>query len=147
MATEVQNHSDTNSVAGLVSGIVTDVQDLIKQQLHLTRKEIEADFRKTREAASLLVIGLGIVFFGTFALCLMLAHLIHHLTIPAAERLAYDPATIPLWGCYGIVAAVFLVVGGGMAFAGKKKFDSFNPLPDESAQVLKENIEWIANKK
>jgi len=24
---------------------------------------------------------------------------------------------------------------------------SFNPLPEESAQVLKENIEWIANKK
>lgn len=145
MATEVQNHTDTNSVAALVSGIVTDVQDLIKQQLHLTRKEIEADFRKTREAASLLVIGLGVAFFGGFALCLMLAHLIHFLAIPAG--VVKDAATIPLWGCYGIVAAVFLVVGGGMAFAGKKKFDSFNPLPDESAQVLKENIEWIANKK
>jgi len=145
MATEVQNHTDTNSVAALVSGIVTDVQDLIKQQLHLTRKEIEADFRKTREAASLLVIGLGVAFFGGFAFCLMLAHLIHFLAIPAG--VVKDPATIPLWGCYGIVAAVFLVAGGGMAFAGKKKFDSFNPLPDESAQVLKENIEWIANKK
>jgi len=144
MATEVQNRQDTASVATLVSGIVTDVQDLIKQQLQLTRKEIEADFRKTREAASLLVAGLGVLFFGGFALCLMLAHLIHFLTTPVAVR---DPASIPLWGCYGIVAVLFLVVGGGMAFAGKKKFDSFNPLPDESAQVLKENIEWIANKK
>jgi len=146
MATEVQNHSDA-SVATLVSGIVTDVQDLIKQQLQLTRKEIEADFRKTREAASLLVVGLGVLFFGGFALCLMLAHLIHHLTLPAGHVSSFDPAAIPLWGCYGIVAAVLLVVGGGLAFAGKKKFDSFNPLPDESAQVLKENVEWIANKR
>jgi hypothetical protein len=146
MATEVQNQSDT-SVATLVSGIVTDVQDLIKQQLQLTRKEIESDFRKTREAASMLVVGLGVLFFGGVALCLMLAHLIHHLTLPAGQVSSFDPAAIPLWGCYGIVAAVFLVVGGGLAFAGKKKFDSFNPLPDESAQVLKENVEWIANKR
>jgi hypothetical protein len=145
MATEVQNPTETNSVASLVSGIVTDVQDLIKQQLQLTRKEIEADFRKTREAASVLALGVGIFFFGGFAFCLMLAHLIHFLAIPAGY--VRDTATIPLWGCYGIVAAVFLVVGGCIAFAGKKKFDSFNPLPDESAQVLKENIEWIANKK
>jgi len=145
MATEVQNHTDDQSVAGLVSGIVTDVQDLIKQQLQLTRKEIEADFRKTREAASLLIAGIGVAFFGGFALCLMLAHLIHFLAIPSG--VVRDVANIPLWACYGIVAALFLGVGGGMAFAGKKKFDSFNPLPDESAQVLKENIEWIANKK
>jgi len=145
MATEVQNHTETNSVAALVSGIVTDVQDLIKQQLQLTRKEIEADFRKTREAASVLALGAGIVFFGGFAFCLMLAHLIHYLAIPA--EYVRDTATIPLWGCYGIVAAVFLVAGGCIAYVGKKKFDSFNPLPDESAQVLKENIEWIANKK
>jgi len=145
MATEVQNHTETNSVAALVSGIVTDVQDLIKQQLQLTRKEIEADFRKTREAASVLALGAGICFFGGFAFCLMLAHLIHFLTIPAGT--VYDTAAIPLWGCYGIVAAVFLAAGGCIAFVGKKKFDSFNPLPEESAQVLKENIEWIANKK
>jgi len=144
MATEVQNHPE-QSVATLVGGIVTDVQDLIKQQLQLTRKEIESDFRKTREAGSVLAIGAGILFFGGFALCLMLAHLIHFLAIPAGT--VRDPATLPLWACHGIVAAVLLVVGGGIAFVGKKKFDSFNPLPDESAQVLKENIEWIANKK
>jgi len=145
MATEVQNHSETQSVAALVGGIVTDVQDLIKQQLQLTRKEIEADFRKTREAALVLVLGIGLFFLGTFAFCLMLAHLIHFLAMPSG--VVQDAATIPLWGCHGIVAAVFFVVGGGLAFAGKKKFDSFNPLPEESAQVLKENIEWIANKK
>jgi hypothetical protein len=146
MATEVQNHPE-QSVTSLVGGIVNDVQDLIKQQIELTRKEIEADFRKTREAASLLFAGIGMALFGCFAFCLMVAHLIHQLTIRPDLQQWHDPAAIPLWGCYGIVAAVLLLGGGGLAFAGKKKFDSFNPLPDESAQVLKENIEWIANKK
>jgi len=134
-------------MASLVGGIVSDVQDLIKQQLELTRKEIEADLRKTRDAASLLFAGIGIALFGCFSFCLMLAHLIHLLTTPANLQAVQDPAAIPLWGCYGIVTVVLLAAGGGLAFAGKKKFDSFNPLPDESAQVLKENIEWIANKK
>lgn len=145
MATEVQNHTDTNSVGSLVGGILSDVQDLIKQQLQLTRKEIEADFRKTREAASLLALGLGIFFLGGFSLCLMMAHLIHDCTLPAGT--VRDPASLALWACYGVVAALFLVVGGCITYAGKKKFDSFNPLPEESAQVLKENIEWITNKK
>jgi hypothetical protein len=146
MATEVQNHPE-QSMASLVGGIVGDFQDLIKQQLALTRKEIEADLRKTREAATLLGVGIGLALFGCFALCLMLAHLIHFLTTPAVARASLEPAAIPLWGCYGLVTVVLLGVGGALAFAGKKKFDSFNPLPDESAQALKENIEWIANKK
>jgi hypothetical protein len=146
MATEVQNNTEP-SMASLVGGIVSDVQDLIKQQLELTRKEIEADLRKTRDAASFLFGGLGLILFGCFSFCLMLAHLIHHLTTPASWQLSQDPAAIPLWGCYGIVTVILLIGGGALAFAGKKKFDSFNPLPDESAQVLKENIEWIANKK
>jgi hypothetical protein len=143
MATEVQNHPE-QSVASLVGGIVGDVQDLIKQQLALTRKEIEADIRRTRVAALVLFLGIGLALFGCFAVCLMLAHLVHHLTTPVAFQ---DAASIPLWGCYGIVGAVLSIAGGALAFAGKKKFDSFNPLPDESAQVLKENIEWITNKK
>jgi len=145
MATEVQNHTDTNSVGSLVGGILSDVQDLIKQQLQLTRKEIEADFRKTREAASVLALGLGITFLGGFSLCLMLAHLLHYYSFPA--NTVRDTANLALWACYGIVAAVFLVAGGCVTYAGKKKFDSFNPLPEESAQALKENIEWITNKK
>src|SRR5881394_4079841 len=110
MATEVQNHSE-QSMASLVGGIVGDVQDLIKQQLALTRKEIEADLRKTREAATLLAVGIGTALFGLFAFCLMLAHVIHYLATPAALRVTAEPAAVPLWGCYGIVA--LLLLGGG----------------------------------
>jgi hypothetical protein len=143
MATEVQNYPE-QSATSLVTGIVGDLQDLIKQQLALTRKEIEADLRKTRQAASLLVAGLLTLVPAAFTLCLMLAHLLYYLT--ASPVGSNDVNPLPLWACYGIVTAVLTAVGGVMAFAGKKKFDSFNPLPDESTQVLKENVEWIANK-
>src|SRR5262245_21708358 len=132
MATEVQNAREMNT-ASLVTGIVSDVQDLVKQQLQLTRKEIEADLRKTRQAASLLMAGIAVLLPAAFTLCLMLAHLFYFVTANAVG--SNDTNPFPLWACYGVVTAVLAAVGGGMAFAGKKKFDSFNPLPDESAKV------------
>jgi len=76
-------------------------------------------------------------------LLLDVGHLIHFLTIPQGGSRYGRHSFV---GCHAIVAALFLAVGGCIA-SRQKEVDSFNPLPDESAQVLKENIEWIANKK
>jgi hypothetical protein len=143
MATEVQNHPEQQSLTSLVTGIVNDFQDLVKQQLQLTRREIEADLRKTREAASLWALGLGVLFLGAIVLCLMLVHLIHWLAIPAAVAGAADPAYLPLWVCYLIVGAVFAGSGVGLVLAGKKKLDSVHPLDNPATQALKENVQWL----
>jgi hypothetical protein len=75
----------------------------------------------------------------------MLVYLLHWLTLPPGT--GYDPAAIPLWGCFGIVSAVFLLTGAALAWLGYRKFQSFNPLPDETAKTVKENVEWIVNSK
>ena len=140
MATEVQNHSEP-SVTSLVGGIVSDFQDLIKQQLRLTRQEIEADLRKTKETVSLLAVGAILCLLGAFTSCLMLAHLIHWLATPATA-VAVDPATLPLWGCFGLVAAALWLAGGYMLLSAKKKVDEASSPLHDTAQGLKENLEW-----
>lgn len=142
MATEVQNPPEQQSFSSLVTGIVSDFQDLVKQQLQLTRKEIEADLRKTREAASVWACGIGTVSLGAIVLCLMLAHLIHWLSIPATAMLK-DPGLLPLWLCYGIVGVVLVVVGWCLVLAGKKKIDSVHPLDNQATKGLKENVQWL----
>jgi hypothetical protein len=119
------------SMSGLVTGIVNDAQELIKQQLALARHEIKEDFRKTKEAALSLALGGTIALLGGILLCGMLVYLLDALTV------------LPLWACYGIVGGLLAVVGGVLVYLGKKKLDSFNPLPEESAQALKENVQWI----
>jgi len=141
MATEVQNHSEA-SVTSLVSGIVSDIQDLVKQQLELTRREIEADLRKTKEAASILALGLGIAFLGAIPFCLMLVHLLHWLTSPTPM----DPARLPLWACHGVVALVLLVIGGSLAAVGRQKFNTVRPL-ETTTEALKENVQWLTKPK
>lgn len=130
--------------ADLVKGIINDFGDLIRQEIRFARTEIKADLAKTREAATVLALGVGTAVLGVVLLALMLVYLLHWLSYTEA---AADPGRIPLWGCFGIVSAVFLVSGLGLIAWGRKLFATFNPLPDKTAQTVKENVEWIVNSK
>ena len=123
------------SVTSLLRGIVSDAQDLMRQQLALFRAEIKDDFRKT--VGILIAIGSGafMVAVGGALLCFMLVYLL--------ARLA--PA-LPLWGCFGIVGASVALIGGIVAYLAIAKFKTFNPLPDESVQAFQENVQWIRNR-
>jgi hypothetical protein len=141
MAHEVHTSSEP-STTSLLRGIINDIGDLIRQEVRFARTEMRADLRKSKEALTVLALGIGTAALGVLLLALMLVYLLYWLTDP---RL--DPAAIPLWGCFGIVSAVFLATGAALAWMGYSKFESFNPLPDQTAQTVKENVEWITNSK
>jgi hypothetical protein len=146
MANEVQTSGEPSAV-GLLQGIISDLGDLIRQEVRFARAEVRSDFNKTKDAVAVLAFGAGAASLGSFLLAVMLALLLHWLTLPTESAAAFDPARIPLWGCFGIISAVFLATGGALMWLGYKKFQSFNPLPDETAKTLKENVEWMTNSK
>jgi hypothetical protein len=141
MANEVQTPPQEANMTALMRGIINDIGDLIRHEIKFGRTEMKADLRKTRDASAVLALGAGAAFLGTILLALMLVHLLHHVSLPAEEV----ARGLPLWACYGIVSAVFLVIGAVGLYAGYAKFQSFNPLPDQTAQTVKENVGWIAN--
>lgn len=142
MSTQVPTSSEPG-VSSLVKGIVDDLGDLIKQQLRFAKSEVKNDLSKSKDAIVILALGAGIAIVGGLFLCMMLVHLLHWLTIPSG--LDPDPARLPLWSCFAIVGALFLAAGSGLVFAGIKKFRAFNPLPDQTVDTLKENVQWITN--
>jgi len=133
MSTDLQNPPEQNMTA-LVTGILNDAQELFRQQANMLRAEVREDFRKTKEAAYPLAIGLWLAMLGSLLLSVTLA-------------LILEAAGLPPWASFAIVGVLFAAVGCGLVYLGKKKFASFNPLPDESAEALKENLEWIAKPK
>jgi len=130
MATDLRNGTETeSSVTGLIKGIIDDVQTLTKQQFTLLKQELEEDFAKSRHAAMPMVIGLGVMLIGTLLLGITLGLLLNW-AFPA----------LPLWAAFAIVTVVMGGVGFALFYAGQKKFQAFNPLPDRTLDALKDNV-------
>jgi signal transduction protein with GAF and PtsI domain len=133
MATDTYKPESEASMTQLISGIIGDAQELAKQQFSMFRTELQQDVRRTKQALVALVCGLALVSVGATLLCFMAVY---------GLQAAFE---LPLWACFGIVGGV-LAAGGGVAFyAAMRQFNEFNPLPDESAQALKENMQWISH--
>src|SRR5688572_19161175 len=90
------------SLTGLVSGIIQDGQELLKQQLHLFQVELRNDLKRTTRASVALIIGGVLAGLGAFFLLVMLALALHQIR----------PNAISLWGGFGIVGGLLLLVGG-----------------------------------
>jgi len=131
MSTDLKTPPDA-SVTTLVSGIIHDAQELIRQQLELLKHEVKSDLRKTRDASLLMIAGGGVAAVAILLLAFSLVYLVNW-AVPA----------LPLWASFGICGLVLAAAGGGLIYAGYARFESFNPLPDESARALKENVQWI----
>ena len=127
MRNDTLNGSPQPSMTTLVSGILTDVQQLVAQQTRLLRLEIREDLRKARTGAIFLGAGLGVTAVGGLLLCVMLPLLLQWLP------------HWPEWVCFGILGVLLLFIGGGAAYAAVKKFQDAASLP-ESTTTLKENI-------
>jgi len=124
--------NNSASVTELVSGIVTDLQDLGMQHLTLFRNELKADLRKATDAGSSLAIGLAVAQLGGFLLALMLVYLLAQL-VPQ----------LPLWGCFGIVGAVISGIGAAAILRGVNKFKTVDALSRQASQVVKDDAEWL----
>lgn len=140
MATDLQNPTD-QSATSLVGGIIDDMQDLVKQQVQLTRKEINEEIHKASEAAQLYAIGGAVLFFGFFFVGFSLVYLMHWASAPAEM----DPGKIPLWACHAILGAPLAVIGGVLTWLGRQKLKSINPLHNPATEALKENVRWATN--
>jgi hypothetical protein len=123
------------SVTSLVTGIVNDAENLIKQQLDLFKHEVKEEVRKAKEGVTALGLGLVVLLVGGILLLTMPVYL-----------LQWAVPSLPLWACFGIVGVVIAIAGGVLLFLGKKELEEVHPL-EESAEALKENVQWITKPK
>jgi len=131
MAMDMQTANEP-SVAGLVKGIIDDVQVLTRQQFELLKQELKEDSSRTVHASLPMASGAVVCLVGLILLGHALAQLLAVLGLNA-------------WLAYLIVGVVITGAGVGLVYAGWAKFKTFNPLPDRSLEALKENVECLTN--
>ncbi len=123
------------TAASLLSGILGDLQHLVEQQFQLTRREIEDEIRQRAIAAAVCGGGAVALFLSAVVFSLGLVHLLHWATLPRGT----DPAWLPLWVCYALVAAVLAVAGGSVLQIGRVKFSSIDSFQNPLTELLQEH--------
>jgi Putative Actinobacterial Holin-X, holin superfamily III len=131
MATDLDMGTERRSVTRLVSGIVADAEELIRQQMALLRLELKQDIRRVIDAGASIIAGIACALAGVVLLCFGLVHL-----------LAWLAPELPLWACFAIVGGLFLAAGVGFLVFASFRIRAIHPLSDNAAQAVKETIQW-----
>jgi hypothetical protein len=119
------------SVAELISGLVNDAQQLVHREIDLAKREVAIEVNKVKQGALVLGIGSGLAIIGALLLGHMLVYLVQTLT------------GLSLWVSYLIVGGLFAVVGGLLLMQGIKRMKEVDPMPRETIESVKEDIQWI----
>jgi len=122
------------SVSQLISGIVGDAQVLVRQEIALARQEISEEISNAKQASIKLGIAGGVLAIGGLLLIFALA-----------QALA-DLLNWPTWAGYALVGVVLAIVGYFLLTAAQKQIKDVRPIPEQTVETLKENVEWIKDR-
>ncbi len=125
------NRAGDTSVSDLISGLVNDAQQLVHREIDLAKREVAIEVDKVKRGAVALGAGIGLALIGALLLAHMLVYLVQTLT------------GLSLWVSYLIVGAVFAIGGGVLLMQGIKRMKDVDPLPRETIESVKEDIQWI----
>ncbi len=134
MADRINASESPASLTQLVGGIVTDVQTLLRQELQLAKTEMRQEWDKTKTAAGSMAAGAGLLGLGGVLLCFALVYLIN-----------WAAPALPLWGCFAIVGGALAAMGGILVAIGRSKATEVHVVPPQTAETMRENVQWLKN--
>lgn len=129
--TKGSQHNSGTSFTSLVGDLASDANELLRQEVALTKLEVQYELRKAKTAAMALGVGIGVAILGGMLLMLMVVHLLAALTV------------VPLWGCYGIVGSGLVVLGGVWLAVAKAAANKLGVVPAGTAERINESAQWL----
>jgi Na+/melibiose symporter-like transporter len=130
MATQVD---DERSVGQLLGDVTRELQALARKELELARAETKEELQRAGAAGKR---------FGVAGLAGYLAVVM--LSFAAAWALT---AVMPTGWAFFAVGVVLGVVAAAMALQGRNRLREFHPVPQETAETLKEDVQWLKSRK
>jgi len=124
--------SEDTSLSSLLGGIVSDLQELMEDHLHLMKLEVQDDFQKSKDAMLPMVIGSSFLLAAFILFFVMLVGWLSWL----------EPA-IPWFGWSGIVGVGSAALAGILLYMAKRKWELVNPLPEKTLKTVKKTIQSI----
>lgn len=117
------------SPSEIIKNIVANIQEIIRSEFRLARAEMSEKARKASRAAMMLAAG-GIV--GLYAAAFVLVSI-------------YNLLSYALWPWVSALLIAFVLgsIAGGLLYAGRKRLQLVNPVPEHTVEAVKEEVEWL----
>ena len=119
--------TEDRSLSELVSEVTGEIATLFRQEVELARVETSEQVSRAAKAGGMLgaaaVIGFLDLILFSFAAAWALSEV------------------VPEGVAFLIVAVVFAIVAGVLAMAGKKRIANINPVPNQTVQTVKEDVQ------
>jgi len=119
--------TEERSLSELLSDVTAEIASLFRKEVELARVETSEQVSRAAKAGGMLgaaaVIGFLDLILFSFAAAWALSEV------------------VPEGVAFLIVAVVFAIVAGALAVAGKKRIASVNPVPNQTVQTLKADVQ------
>lgn len=116
------------SLGTIVSGVASDLSDLLRKELELAKAELRVEAQKASKGVGLLggagFAGWMLAVFASLALMFALG------------------ALMPLGWAALIVAVLWGIVGAVLFTRGRAQLKAVNPKPEQTVETLKEDVQW-----
>jgi uncharacterized membrane protein YqjE len=119
--------TEDRSLSELLSEVTTEIGNLFRKEVELARVETSEQVARAAKAGGMLGAAAVIGFIDLILLA-----------FAAAWALA---VVMPTGLAFLIVAVVFGIVAGALAMAGKKRIASVSPVPTQTVQTLKTDVQ------
>jgi len=121
------------SMTSLLGGIVSDIQTLVRQEITLAKTEMLREWDKAKSAAGSMAAGVAVLAVGALLLCITVVCVLH------------EVAGLPWWASFLIVGGALAVLGAVLYYTGRNKAAQVNVIPPQTAETMRENVQWIRN--
>ena len=127
-----ERSTDQRPLRDVVELVIEDVRDIIRAEARLAGVELKQKARKSVKPGVLLG-GAGIL--GFFAMACFTTTCIVALDI-----------VLPLWLSALLIGVMLAAAAGGAFVLGRLALEEIDPVPQETLETLKDNIEWVRNR-
>jgi len=119
------------SLGTLVTGIVADMQEVVRGEVQLAKAELQEDASALGKGAASIAAGALVALVGFIFLMLGVTYLLNK--------------SMQMWIAAGLVGVVLLIIGGIAVMVGKNALSAANLKPDKTIESLKEDQEWASH--
>ncbi len=121
----------SNTLGDTVTGVIEDVQNIVRGEVQLAKTEIKEDVSKLGQGAGMIGGAAFLALVGFIFLMLGVTYLLNK--------------SLEMWLSAGIVGLALLIIGAIVGVIGKNQIQKANLVPDKTIESLKEDKEWASH--